>query len=723
MSVKVFTATDLAQSSSWTWADGELTSGPSISTNNKSFNFSTIPAGSTINTAVLTASYSTTAYRLRQVEGAAFSGSRNVKAKVTAGGSASIEFKFQGSGSTGGTMVGSSTSWLTWSNIKITVDYTEPASALTLNKTSCKSGDTIRGTITPASSTASHKMRFYQDASHYYEYTLAAGTNYKDFEIPLAWQNQIPNATTDTITVRLQTYLSGSLTGEVSKTFTMTLSDDNYPTISAFTATRIPGFTDEDITGYVQGYSKANFDATAAGLYGATISQYRFYTDAWSVTGNDSDSPILTTSGVRTVTCEVTDSRGRKTTSTLEITVIPYAPPSLDMPTVYRCDVAGVAAIAGTYVYIDSGIAFSSLGLVEGVEINEATLKSRVYQKGGIAPAWDDISVINMTPETPEIESGMSISLSYTIDFQITDKLATYLYSTEIPTAKALLTGLAGVVGAGIGLYAERENALTVAWPIFVNDEIIGLRRNELHNWDFRTPVNQRTVTGTISTAGYFYDRWLLNSGSVTTNAAYLTVDGVIEQRIEGHLLAGLTLTASVEVGGAVSSGFGVMPSSAGEDTIELDIGDITLGYHTDYLYLRFTPDSAVNVSRIKLEVGNYSTLEADPPMEYQTELIKCQRFFQSCGSTPLFYGVTLTSSTARLMIHLPCTMRILPSLSAAGSSCRGPGVVAADLTAVTISPNGALRLLATATSGSFTTNLVATGYSSADPLYLSADL
>ena len=473
MSIKVFNIADFIQQSSWTVEyinfQNQLTSGPTTDTDNKTVSFATIPAGSIINSATLTATIGGTNYTLRTLDGTFFNGSRNVAAKVTAGSSASFEWKFKGSGSTAS--VGTITSYLAYSNVKVTVDYTEPTSALTLNKTSCKAGDTIRGTITPTSSTATHKMRFYQDASHYFEYTMAAGTNYKDFEVPLDWQNQIPSATTDAITVRLQTYLSGSLTGEVSKTFTMTLSDDNYPTISAFTATRIPGFIDEDITGYVQGFSKANFDVTAAGLYSATISQYRFYTDAWSVTGNDSDSPVLTTSGVRTVTCEVTDSRGRKTTSTLGLTVIPYAPPSLDTPTVYRCDVAGVAAIAGTYVYIDSGIGFSSLGLVEGVEVNETTLKARVYQKGEVAPAWDDVSVIVMTPETPEIESGMNIEKSYIIDIQVWDKLATYPYTTEIPTAKALLTGLAEVAGAGIGLYAERENACTSAWDYWVNDD------------------------------------------------------------------------------------------------------------------------------------------------------------------------------------------------------------------------------------------------------------
>lgn len=166
MAVKIFTIANFSQGSTWTVGTvpaGEpdefekyLVSGPSISTLPKSFSFAGIPTGSTINSAVLTATTSTTAYKLRQVDGAFFSTSRNVISKVTPGASVNFEFKFQGSGST--SSAGTITSYLAWSNIKITVNYTEPASGLTLNKTICKAGDAIRATIAPVTTSATHKI-------------------------------------------------------------------------------------------------------------------------------------------------------------------------------------------------------------------------------------------------------------------------------------------------------------------------------------------------------------------------------------------------------------------------------------------------------------------------------------------------------------------------------------------------------------------------------------
>ena len=83
------------------------------------------------------------------------------------------------------------------------------------------------------------------------------------------------------------------------------------------------------------------------------------------------------------------------------------------------------------------------------------------------------------------------------------------------------------MTGAG-GLVVARTMAEAIAIWKFTNP-------NLLHNWDFRNPVNQREVSGAISTGAEFYDRWIRLSGTVTTNAAYLTIgaSAVIEQRID----------------------------------------------------------------------------------------------------------------------------------------------------------------------------------------------
>ena len=189
--------------------------------------------------------------------------------------------------------------------------------------------------------------------------------------------------------------------------------------------------------------------------------------------------------------------------------------------------------------------------------------------------------------------------------------------------------------------------------------------QNILHNWDFRNPVNQRAVTGAITTGTYFYDRWIRNSGTVTTNAAYLTVGAaaVIEQRIEGNLLAGETVTVSVMVGGTVYSGTGIMPTSGTASVTLTGWGTATLGYATGYMYVRLAPTAASNVVRVKLEFGTVSTLAYDPPMDHGVELPKCRRYFRN-DLQSLYVPIHATTTECSFQVNLNPPMRVIPTIT-----------------------------------------------------------
>ncbi|MDD4280292.1 MAG: hypothetical protein PHX74_11235, partial [Candidatus Sumerlaeales bacterium] len=171
--------------------------------------------------------------------------------------------------------------------------------------------------------------------------------------------------------------------------------------------------------------------------------------------------------------------------------------------------------------------------------------------------------------------------------------------------------------------------------------------------------------SGTISTVGYFYDRWMLNSGSVVTNAAYLTLGAgtEIEQRIEGTLLAGETVTVSAMAGGTVFIGTGTMPISGTASVTLAGWGTATLGYATGYMYVRLAPTAASNVVRVKLEFGTVSTLAYDPPMDYAVELLKCQRFMRMASGPVWNAGLIDNSLAIEFEIPYPDGMRITPTL------------------------------------------------------------
>lgn len=225
--------------------------------------------------------------------------------------------------------------------------------------------------------------------------------------------------------------------------------------------------------------------------------------------------------------------------------------------------------------------------------------------------------------------------------------------------------------------------------------------QNLLHNWDFRNPVNQRGVSGTISTAGYFYDRWMLNSGSVTTNGSYLTIaaGAVVEQRIEGNLLASQVVTVTVMVGGLTFSGTGTMPGSGTASVTIAGWGTATLGYATGYTYLRLSPTAASNVQAVKMELGTISTLHLDPPIDYGIELEKCLRYFQAFGDYPIMFGYAYATTGGFAVFPTLVKFRITPTMSASQFTARTAGaVVTCTITSWLLAPSGFLRLAFTGT-------------------------
>ena len=51
-----------------------------------------------------------------------------------------------------------------------------------------------------------------------------------------------------------------------------------------------------------------------------------------------------------------------------------------------------------------------------------------------------------------------------------------------------------------------------------------------MDNSNFGNPVNQRGASGTVTSPGYFFDRWKLESGSVTIGSGFIVLDGTISQ-------------------------------------------------------------------------------------------------------------------------------------------------------------------------------------------------
>jgi len=176
--------------------------------------------------------------------------------------------------------------------------------------------------------------------------------------------------------------------------------------------------------------------------------------------------------------------------------------------------------------------------------------------------------------------------------------------------------------------------------------------KNLLHNWDFRNPVKQRGQTE--YTSGYTIDRWdisnsgiaRIKNGSIeleSTNTGESCPALVFLQPIENsQLYDGKTVTVSVEIGGQIYSGTGVINLSQGTATFATahfsegayaQVEYVTAEqYGIPVLRFRFViyPGITVsNITRAKLEFGSISTLANDTLADYGEQLMLCKRFFR----------------------------------------------------------------------------------------------
>lgn len=225
-----------------------------------------------------------------------------------------------------------------------------------------------------------------------------------------------------------------------------------------------------------------------------------------------------------------------------------------------------------------------------------------------------------------------------------------------------------------------------------LNDDLAALapktalsNANILHNPWFQ--VNQRGVM-TLSTNGYFVDRWRALCATAGTTTYTLNSDGTITidnslgegpayfiQRRTSKTISRVTgrkITVSVMFSdGIVRSGTGIYSNT---ETITYysndDIRIQSIAQNEgQFFVLRVEAGKSVTIKALKLEVGEISTLAMDTAPDMALELAKCQRYFQrlvnvSIGTQNIGLALATSATSARWMCVLPSYMRASPSMS-----------------------------------------------------------
>ena len=242
------------------------------------------------------------------------------------------------------------------------------------------------------------------------------------FTLPSSWLAQIPNATSGSATLTLWTYdAAGNQVGTTDvATFSATVPASIVPSVTA--SAEIVN-SNPTVSGWrilLQSFSQIKMTAAGTAGTGATIASYAFSGAGMAQTGaaNVCTGGVIQSSGTLTATVKLTDSRGRQATASIDVTVYPYATPSISDVALFRCTQDGTRDdVGGTYLSI-SGL----YGCASANGNNSKTVLIRYQQNG--ASAWTT-GVANAQSSTVYVfgNGEIDITKSYHVQIVNTDAL------------------------------------------------------------------------------------------------------------------------------------------------------------------------------------------------------------------------------------------------------------------------------------------------------------
>lgn len=357
----------------------------------------------------------------------------------------------------------------------VTLDTIAVASNITsASNTTLGNACSIRWT--PHSASLRYKVGFSLGGwSHTTDFISPATTSaytYTGYTIPLDVANKI-SATSKTGTMQaiLSTYSGSTLIGQTSKTFTVTIPDNEYtqPTVSM----EVSPFSDLSSpynSLYIQGLSRVKATVSSTTKYGATVSA-----SSITVNGKTYASPyetdILSQDGKVSVKATVKDSRGFYGTYYKEIDVIPYSQPYIRAKSgeseiiAARCDSSANFTDSGTYLKIKAKAVYSKVQ-----NNNHGFIKFRYRREGGSYSAWQTIldckadnSDEVITP--PLLNGNLDIKSNYQVQVIASDDFYDSVPITiAVPSDAVYMDRPAGGKSMGLGGYSSGDGNLDIHW-------------------------------------------------------------------------------------------------------------------------------------------------------------------------------------------------------------------------------------------------------------------
>jgi microcystin-dependent protein len=314
-----------------------------------------------------------------------------------------------------------------------------------------------------------HMNRMSSELTHTvrYEYgkrsgTIATGvTNGTTWTVPLTFMNDIPNATSASGRIYVDTYSDSEKIGTKYTGFTVTVPASVKPAVS-LKLTDVSGVG--DVYGVpVQGLSKIKIEVNTTPAYSSPIQSYDVRANGAAYTEQTSTTDVLKAAGSSPITATVKDARGRTGSASYTMNVLAYVPPSVTKLTVHRCDEDGTENEQGEYIRAVFSAAITPLN-------NKNTAAYTLRYKKSAASDFSSADFNNLanvyTVTDQAYIFAADSSSSYDVEVVATDRHGTATRATSASTAFTLMNWGPDGTSMAIGKVAEKPNTLQIALDV-----------------------------------------------------------------------------------------------------------------------------------------------------------------------------------------------------------------------------------------------------------------
>lgn len=265
------------------------------------------------------------------------------------------------------------------------------------------------------------------------------------------------------------TYLNGALVGSKSVSITLTLKETDVKPSTAITV--------EDSAGCVAKYgkyvatkSKLKISLSNTLLYGATVKSVSITANGATYSTDPATTNELLSASYNTVTAQIQDSRSRMSDqASVDLDVLPYLPPAINIFSVHRCNNDGSANDEGAYCRVDFDVSISPLDDINSraLVVKYKAVSAEEYTSGSISlSAYADTGSYVFASDTEQ---------SFDVSLELTDDFSTTTMQTRLSTAAVIMAFRAGGLGVGFGKVPEHDKSIEIAedWALRIGERTL----------------------------------------------------------------------------------------------------------------------------------------------------------------------------------------------------------------------------------------------------------